>query len=134
MQVYPLLVFNGNCRNAMEFYCRCLGGKLQLQSIQETNQQPMMPKIMRQKIVMATLEYSGGILTASDLCPENFQKNSANMQLLLNCSSKTELYTLFSLLTENALAETSPVTNEAGALQAYISDAFGIQWLLHFQE
>lgn len=134
MQVYPFLLFNGNCRDAMEFYRSCLGGKLQLQSIQETIQQPLMPEMMQQKIVMATLEYSGGLLTASDLCPDDFQHNNANMQLLMNCSSKTELYTLYSLLTENALAETSPVTNEAGAMQAYISDAYGIQWLLHFQE
>jgi PhnB protein len=36
-QVNPYLIFQGNCREAMNFYKNCLGGKLDIKTIGEAD-------------------------------------------------------------------------------------------------
>lgn len=45
-QINSYLTFNGNCREAMNFYKDCLGGELILQTIGESPLAYKMPQLM----------------------------------------------------------------------------------------
>ena len=42
-QLNPYLTFNGNCRQAMEFYKACLGGELSLTTVGDSPMKDQMP-------------------------------------------------------------------------------------------
>jgi PhnB protein len=47
-QINSYLTFNGNCREAMNFYKDCLGGELNLQTIAESPLADKMPAQMKE--------------------------------------------------------------------------------------
>ncbi|MEO5944596.1 MAG: VOC family protein, partial [Ferruginibacter sp.] len=57
--IYSYLTFNGNCREAMQFYKKCLGGELSFETVGEWDLSEKMPAQMKKCIVQATL-YSKG--------------------------------------------------------------------------
>jgi PhnB protein len=62
-QLNPYLNFDGNCREAMNFYKDCLGGEL---SIQKVSESPMMadqmPSQMRDSVLHSSLTSDNIIL------------------------------------------------------------------------
>jgi PhnB protein len=52
-QINSYLTFNGNCREAMNFYKDCLGGELNLQTIAESPLADKMPAQMKECILHA---------------------------------------------------------------------------------
>ena len=46
MQIQSYLTFNGNCREAMNFYKQCLGGELWFQTVGESPLSEHMPPQM----------------------------------------------------------------------------------------
>ena len=55
MQIQSYLTFNGNCREAMNFYQRCLGGELAFQTVGESPLSDHMPAQMKDCILHSTL-------------------------------------------------------------------------------
>ena len=52
----PYLIFNGNCRQAMEFYADCLGADLNIMTYFEgPGDQPDVSKIMHSKVTKGPL-------------------------------------------------------------------------------
>src|SRR5882757_4909832 len=74
MKLSPRLSFNGQCQEAMDFYERCLGGKIQF--VLTYGDSPMsdhVPPAWREKILHATLGIGESILYAADAPPEQYQ-------------------------------------------------------------
>ena len=67
MMVNTYLVFNGNCKDAFQFYERALGGKILF--MMTHGESPMADKTApewKDKIMHATLQTPGGLLMGSD--------------------------------------------------------------------
>ena len=70
MQFQPYLIFDGNCAEAMQFYERVLGGKME--RLMKMSDMPagedcgQMPPGSANRIMHACLAFGGGILMASD--------------------------------------------------------------------
>jgi PhnB protein len=60
------LLFDGNCRQAMEFYRSCLGGELTLTRVKDTPAKQGMPESQRDKVLNARLRGSNLDISASD--------------------------------------------------------------------
>jgi len=60
------LFFDGNCADAMRFYERTLGGKLQLMTHAQSPMADQTPPGSADRIMHARLELEGGALMASD--------------------------------------------------------------------
>lgn len=60
------LFFHGNCAEAMRFYEKTLGGKLQLMTHGESPVADQMPHGSADRILHASLVFDGGVLMASD--------------------------------------------------------------------
>lgn len=72
MQISPYLMFNGNCEEAMTFYEKALGGKLELIRHEGTPAAEHVPPEWRNKILHASLKIGNSSLLASDAPPGNF--------------------------------------------------------------
>ena len=66
IQINAYLTFNGNCREAMTFYQKCLGGELYLQTIGESPMAAQMPPQMKDSILHSTLTNGEAIIMATD--------------------------------------------------------------------
>lgn len=128
------LTFNGNCREAMNFYKKCLGGELAFQTIGESPLAKKMPKAMKDFILHATLTKNNMVLMGSDMVPGSglVKGNAVSMSLI--CSSEKEIKTLYKKLSEGG-QPTHPLENTFfGGMLGDLTDKYGNNWLLHYQE
>ena len=82
--VHSYLTFNGNCRQAMLFYQKCLGGDLIFQTIGESPLAEKMPAKMKKCILHFTLTNDKLVLMGSDIAGEKGLLKGNAVSLLLN--------------------------------------------------
>jgi PhnB protein len=132
-QIKSYLTFNGNCREAMEFYRQCLGGDLMLQTIGETPMADKMPDNMKSYILHAHLKAGDLEIMATDMVGEKGLQRGNGISLMLDCGSEADLRNYFTLLSVGGDI-THPV--ERTFWDAYIgdfTDKYGNNWVLHFE-
>lgn len=133
-QINAYLTFNGNCREAMNFYQECFGGELYLQTIGESPLADKMPPDMKDGILHANLRSEALVLLASDMVSEKGFLIGNNVSLMLECASETEIRAAYEKLAAGGNA-THPIENTFwGALFGGLTDQFGNNWLLHFDQ
>jgi PhnB protein len=129
--VTPYLTFNGNCRQAMIFYQKCLGGKLTFQIIGESPLSEKMPEKMKDCILHSTLINGSLLLMGSDIVGNNGLIKGNAVLLTLNCSSEKEIRDLYKKLSGGGVA-THPLEHSFwGALFGALTDRYGNHWLLN---
>ena len=75
MKFIPYLSFNGNCREAFEFYAEILGGEITTMTrFGDEASTSGMPDAVKDLIMFARLNIRDGILMASDMPPNQYQK------------------------------------------------------------
>lgn len=134
MHIHSYLTFNGNCREAMNFYKNCLGGELRLQTIGESPMSDKMPPQMQACVLHGTLTREGLVLMGSDMVSEQGLVKGNAVSLMLNCSSEEEIRNTYTKLADGGNA-THPLENTFwGALFGDLTDKFGNNWLLHYDK
>ena len=129
----PYLSFQGNAREAMEFYRDVLGGELTLTTFGEggMSQEPG----VADKIMLAQLETpSGYTLMGSDAANETHDVVGSGVQISLSGdpSADAELSGYFAKLLEGAGTEIEPlVTAPWGDKFGMLTDRFGIMWMVN---
>ena len=126
------LTFNGNCREAMNFYKHCLGGELSFQTIGESPLSGKMPASMKESIVHAALIRDRIVIMASDMVWEKGLIRGNAVSLMLDCSSEEEIRDCYEKLAEGGQATHPLHISFWGALFGDLTDKYGNQWLLHF--
>jgi PhnB protein len=132
--IQSYLTFNGNCREAMTFYKKCLGGELSFQTIGESPLATRMPAKMKDSILHATLSRDGMVLMGSDMVGDKGLIKGTAVSLLLNCSSEEETRSTYEMLAEDGEASHPLEISFWGALFGDLTDKFGNHWLLHFDK
>ena len=133
-QINSYLTFNGNCREAMNFYQECLGGELFIQTVGESPMSKMMPPEMKDSILHATLTNGNVIIMGSDMVDNNGLIRGNAMSMMLNCSSETEIRATYDKLALGGEA-THPLEDTFwNALFGDLTDKFGNRWLLNFDK
>ena len=94
-QIYPYLAFNGNCREAMSFYQKCIGGELKMQTVAESPNAKQMPPETQKNVMHATLTHGNFAIMASDQVGKDAPTAGNSGTLPLECSSEEEINTLF---------------------------------------
>jgi len=133
-QINSYLTFNGNCRQAMQFYRDCLGGELSLQTIGESPLSEKMPAQMKQSILHAMLTNKNIVLMGSDMVGEAGLLRGNAVSLMLNCSSEEEINQFYDKLSAGGKATHPLHTSFFGALFGDLVDKYGNQWLLHYDK
>ena len=128
------LTFNGNCREAMTFYKKCLGGELDFQTIGESPLSETMTKKMKDFILHATLRNGSLLLMGSDMVSENGLIKGNAVSLTLNCNSEKEIRRCYKKLSVGGKA-THPLEDSFwGALFGGLTDKYGNIWLLNYNK
>ena len=133
-QINSYLSFNGNCREAMNFYKECLGGELVLQTIGESPLCDKMPPQMKENILHSTLTMNALVLMGTDMLGEKGLVKGTAVSLMLNCSSEEEIKKYYANLSKDGQATHPLEISFWGALFGDLTDKYGNHWLLHFDK
>ena len=131
MQLDAYLTFNGNCADAMRFYQRTLGGKLDLMTHAQSPIAGQTPPGSENRIMHARLAIDGRLLMASDSMVGHPYEGMKGFSLSLIYPTVTEAQRVF-----NALADGGKVimpldkTFWAKAFGMLV-DRFGTPWMIN---
>ncbi len=133
-QINAYLTFNGNCRQAMNFYNEVLDGELSLQTIGESPMADKMPAKMKDCILHSQLTKGDLVLMGSDMVGEQGLLKGNSVTLMLACNSEEEIKNCYEKLSVEGKT-THPLENTFwGALFGGLTDKFGNHWLLNFEK
>ena len=131
--INPYLIFNGNCRQAMEFYKKCLGGVLYLSTYAELPGEKV-AKQDKDKILHARLTIKTLILMASDAHPGISIQEGNNFFVSINAESVEESEKLFKALGEKGKVD-QPLQKTFFAHRfGMLTDQFGIKWMVNLEK
>ena len=127
-QLNPYIHFNGNCREAMEFYRNCLGGDLQLQTFAESAMASQVPPAIKDKIIHSRLEANDMVIIADDMTRPGVVTAGTNISLCIQSSSLKEIEPYFQKMAEGGNVF-QPLTKAFFGVFGIIRDKFGISWI-----
>jgi PhnB protein len=126
------LLFNGNCREAMEFYANSLDGELQLMKFSE-GPSPVPPE-SKDRIMHARLSKGPAVLMASDNMPGMEYHQGDNYFVNLDCESVEEIEKYFSAIGEKGTI-IMPLQETFWAKRfAMLRDRFGVRWMFNLEK
>ena len=131
--IVTYLNFDGNCREAMKFYQRCLGGELSIMPFSEAPGD--FPKEAKDRVMHARVTKDGtALLMASDTMPGSNFVQGTNFSISIDCQSAEETDRLFNAFSENGKI-TMPLQDAFwGARFGMLRDKFGINWMFNFEK
>lgn len=132
MNLHAYLTFNGNCREALQFYHKCLGGELQFQTVGESPLSESLPPQLAGCILHATLSCDKLVLMGSDMVPEDGFKPGNTISMMLRCDTEAEIRSCYEKLSTGGQCSFALEKTFYGALFGGLVDRYGNSWLLHF--
>ena len=125
----PYLLFNGNCRQAMEFYKTCLGGELALMKVKDSTAREHMPAFQQEKVLNAKLSSGALEISSSDwLRTDQTPVRGNTVCLYLSGGTFETLTGLFEKLSDGAEV-TDPLRKEFFGVYGALNDRFGVRWM-----
>jgi PhnB protein len=129
-EVTTYLNFDGNCREAMEFYSKCLKSPLEISPYPDAQGKPSTDPAA--PVMHARLTHAGAsILMASDNPPGASTVRGGNFSVAIHCDSVEEIDGLFNALAQNGKVRMALANAPWGARFGMLTDQFGIQWMLN---
>ena len=125
----PYLLFDGKCREAMEFYKSCFSGELTLTKVKDSPVKDHMPAAQQEKVLNAHLRSGNLEISASDwLRPDRTPIRGNTVCLFLSGGTLQELKTLFETLSEGAEVN-DPLSEKFFGTYGALNDKFGVRWM-----
>lgn len=131
MRINPYLTFDGQCKEAFEFYKEVLGGTIEAMLPHEgTPAAENVAPEWRDKILHARLVVDGQVLMASDAPPDCRQKPQG-MHVTLQIESPSEAERIYHALAEGGTVQ-MPIQETFWAIRfGMLTDRFGIPWMVN---
>lgn len=125
----PYINFQGHAREAMEFYQKALGGKLELSTFTEQGA----PKEAGpgDHIMHSVLELDNLRIMGSDGMPEYPPTVGDNVAIALSGDDHEHLSNAFKKLSEGGTVKQALKTESWGDSFGYFVDKFGINWMVN---
>lgn len=134
-QINTYLTFDGNCREAMSFYEKCLGGQLFLMPFSQAPcDLPPEAADAKDRIMHACLSNGKAMLMASDTMPGMPFQAGNNFSINIACESQEEAERLFAALGENGKVIMPLQQTFWAARFGMLTDRFGINWMFNLEE
>jgi PhnB protein len=114
IQISPYVNFQGRAREAMGFYHKALGGKLDLQALR--------------------LEVDGAVIIATDGHPDYPATVGENMAIALGGTDKARLTKIFNDLAEGGRINMPLAKQSWGGEVGWLKDKFGIGWTINIEK
>ena len=134
IQLSTYLLFDGNCKPAMEFYHSILGGELTLTAVGDSPMKDSFPSSMQSRVLNARLKSAFADISASDwLRPTQKSIKGNTVSLYLSGGTPGDTTTLFHRLSEGAEV-TDPLSEQPFGLYGALTDKFGMRWRFHSEK
>ncbi len=128
----PYLSFNGNARQAMEFYKSVFGGKLTLSTFKEY--QSSSGPDQDDKIMHGMLEAENGIvLMGADMMEETDAVPDSAISISLSGNNKEELTGYYNKLVAGGTVTQPLVEAPWGDTFGMCTDAYGTKWMVNIE-
>jgi PhnB protein len=125
------LFFDGNAKEALEFYQLCLGGKLQLTPVGSSFMKNILPLSFHDKILNGSLLSERVDISVSDwLRPEETPVRGNMSCLYVSGGTAEETKNLFDKLSAGGNV-TDPLKIEPFGTYGALNDQFGVRWMFH---
>jgi len=132
-EIVTFLNFDGNCREAMEFYKTCFAAEVFLLPYSEApGDFPWVTEETKDKIMHSSLtKGSLTILMGADTISSRPFQQGNNFSVTIHCESLQEIDALFTALGDNGEI-TMPLQETFWATRFWmLTDRFGIRWMLN---
>ncbi len=130
-QATPYFTFDGNAREALEYYKNIFDGEvLNVQTFGEADF-PTPPEA-DDRIMHAQFKKGGLFLMMSDTFPGQDVARGNNISLALDMESEEQIQTLYDKLSEEGTVQMELQDTFWGAKYGKVKDAFGISWDLNY--
>jgi PhnB protein len=124
------LHFNGNARQALEFYKKCFGGEIM--NVRTYGDSPMeATEEQKDKILHAEFKADEVYFMAADGLHEDQVKNGNHISLSVNMDSEEEQTKLFEKLSEGGKIHMPLDDTFWGARFGMLEDKFGVNWMVN---
>ena len=132
-QLTPYFTFDGNAKQALEFYKEVLGAEIiGLQTFGEADY-PTPPEAS-DRVMHAQLKKGDISIMFSDTFPGKSVVIGSNISLTLEPESDEEIQNLYNVLSKNGKALNELEDTFWGAKYARVQDQFGTIWELNYQK
>lgn len=129
----PYIHFNGECRQAMEFYESIFGGKVDYSTYGESSSMPVEDKF-KDHIMHADLQADGLRLMASDSGPMGQGKIGENMSISLSGDERDKLMKYYEGLSKGGNIIVPMAKQTWGDEFGMLTDKFGTKWLININQ
>jgi PhnB protein len=130
----PYLNFDGNCREAMEFYRTCLGGELSVMTYGDAPDGTKLPAAERAKLMHAHLKTAQFSLMAADQPAGSPLQRGNDVSLMLYCESEAEIRRLFPLVSAGGKIDMPLAEQFWDAVFGSFTDRFGVNWMMNWDK
>jgi PhnB protein len=134
--IHPYLTFDGNCREAMTFYEKSLGGELHVMPFSQApgDFPGAQSEAAKDRVMHARLQKGSTVIMASDTMPGMPFQTGNNFSISIGCESQEETDRIFAALSEGGKV-TMPLQDTFwGAYFGMLTDRFGTQWMLDYEK
>jgi PhnB protein len=129
IRLMPYLLFDGRCRQAMEFYQSCLGGDLTLTKVKDSPAKDQMSAAQQDKVLNAQLRAGQWEISASDwLALDETPVRGNTVCMFLSGGSFQDLKTVFDKLSQGATV-TNPLKETFFGVYGALNDKYGVRWM-----
>jgi PhnB protein len=131
--VQPYLFFNGSCEQAIEFYCKALGAKIEMMMRFKESPEPhppgAVPPGFENKIMHVSFRVGETTLMASDGCSAE-KPSFEGFSLSLAVSSEAEADRVFTALADGGQVRMPLAKTFWSPRFGMVEDRFGIGWMV----
>jgi len=130
MQLDAYVFFDGQCAEAMRFYEKTLGGKIQM--MMKAGDSPMPPEnpASRDRILHASLELDGKHLLASDWMAPHAYEGMKGFQMSLQYDSVDEAKRVFDALSDGGRVNLAMQKTFWAESFGMLVDRYGLGWMV----
>lgn len=137
MPLNPYINFNGNCREAVEFYADIFQTeKPKFMTFGDMPEDPnwIMPEQAKNLIMHTNLNICGNTVMFSDVFPGTPYKEGNNISLAVVINDKERIQSIYNKLSQSGTVEMELQKTDWSPCYGSVIDKFGISWQLNQQE
>lgn len=131
MQIAPYLSFNGQCREAFQFYEKALGGKISM--IMTNGESPMAeqtPADERDRVMHVSMQVGDYVIAGAD-APKKYASKPAGFCVSISVTDPAEAERVFNALSPGAQIQ-MPLQETFWAQRfGMLTDQFGTPWMVN---
>ncbi|MEC1720127.1 VOC family protein [Schinkia azotoformans] len=130
MALNVYMIFNGECRQAVEFYGQVFGSEARIMSFGDAPPNPEfpMPEEAKNLVMHAELMISGSRVMFSDSFPGRPYVKGNNIELAIVSTDMDEVKSIFNQLKEGGKVEMELQETFWSKCYGKLTDKFGVEW------